>query len=786
MAALTSTFIVRLLDKVTSPAKAVGRSLGGITDAARRTGRAGDMLGGLQNAIERNNHALDRMRGRMLDVVAGAGILAGAVAAPINAAMALEDKMADIAKVSGMSGEELGKFEKFLRNLSKKEIPMAVEQLGELAASASQSGIDNSELEEFTRLVGKSAVAWDMAGGEAGESLAKIKTALGLTVKEAGNYADVINYLSDSTASSASDLVEFSRRVATDGKIAGFTNEEVLALGAAMISTGAEADVAATSLRNAGRMLSRGEDAAKRQRQAFEDLGMSAEDVAKAMPTDASGTMLKVLEAISKSPAHKKLSLMSRIFGDEARALMPLLSELEKTEESLKAVADKTNYLGSVQKEFETRSKTGRYALQRFKNQVRDVGIVIGKALLPGMKDLLETLSPYILAIADAAEKHPKLVAAIAATFGGLVVLRLGFIGVQTATLLARGGLLNMILPFAKVTKWARKAAAANIAYQGTLAVMGGTNLTGMGKFTAGLKGIALAVPGVSLLGPAFAAIGAVIAGITAPVALAVAGIALLAVGGAALIYRYWQPIKAFFTGLFSGLMAGVAPIAAAFRAAFQPIIDIVGPVVVPLFNKVVGAIRAFLVPISAADARTKSWGEAGVKAGKFIATAIDWALTPLRTMISLLVQAAVKIEQLKAKAAGGFNWLTGGMFGGGDKTPAAPAKGKPAVAGARAAGGPVSAGQTYLVGEQGPELWTAPRSGSIIPNGETMAAMRAFFSGGGQRAAPKAATALSIPISITFNGVTDKEEMLRQFGERLASEAASALRGLHADTGMA
>jgi hypothetical protein len=35
-----------------------------------------------------------------------------------------------------------------------------------------------------------------------------------------------------------------------------------------------------------------------------------------------------------------------------------------------------------------------------------------------------------------------------------------------------------------------------------------------------------------------------------------------------------------------------------------------------------------------------------------------------------------------------------------------------------RAAGGPVSAGQSYYVGEQGPELFTPGSSGSITPNG--------------------------------------------------------------------
>ncbi len=40
-----------------------------------------------------------------------------------------------------------------------------------------------------------------------------------------------------------------------------------------------------------------------------------------------------------------------------------------------------------------------------------------------------------------------------------------------------------------------------------------------------------------------------------------------------------------------------------------------------------------------------------------------------------------------------------------------------------RAAGGPVSAGQPFLVGERGPELFVPPRTGRVIPNGDLAAA---------------------------------------------------------------
>lgn len=45
-------------------------------------------------------------------------------------------------------------------------------------------------------------------------------------------------------------------------------------------------------------------------------------------------------------------------------------------------------------------------------------------------------------------------------------------------------------------------------------------------------------------------------------------------------------------------------------------------------------------------------------------------------------------------------------------------------IFGTRAAGGPVQAGGTYLVGERGPELFKAPASGTIVPNSQLAGAM--------------------------------------------------------------
>jgi len=77
-------------------------------------------------------------------------------------------------------------------------------------------------------------------------------------------------------------------------------------------------------------------------------------------------------------------------------------------------------------------------------------------------------------------------------------------------------------------------------------------------------------------------------------------------------------------------------------------------------------------------------------------------------------------------------------------------------VAGARAAGGPVTAGRQYLVGEQGPELFTPSSSGNISSNRDTQMA----FAGGGSGD-------VHFHGDVHINGVNSVEELYRDIQER-------------------
>ena len=109
----------------------------------------------------------------------------------------------------------------------------------------------------------------------------------------------------------------------------------------------------------------------------------------------------------------------------------------------------------------------------------------------------------------------------------------------------------------------------------------------------------------------------------------------------------------------------------------------------------------------------------------------IGIALSAVVKIVATLIDGFRTLINLGSKIGGAI----GGMFGGN-----------------RAAGGPVSAGTTYLVGEKGPELFTPSRSGNIIPNGSM---------GGGSNV-----------INITVNGAIDPISTARQITQILNREA--------------
>jgi hypothetical protein len=122
----------------------------------------------------------------------------------------------------------------------------------------------------------------------------------------------------------------------------------------------------------------------------------------------------------------------------------------------------------------------------------------------------------------------------------------------------------------------------------------------------------------------------------------------------------------------------------------------------------------------SMTDALNQMWNNVSDRAGQAFADMVltgkssfaDLAGIISRTMIEIVARMAI-INPLMNALFGGFGGfgILPAFFGSGAK-----------LAGAAADGGPVRGGSSYLVGEEGPEIFTPNSTGAIIPNGAAVA----------------------------------------------------------------
>ena len=634
--------------------------------------------------------------------VAAAG-LGAAIALSTKAAIDFESSMSDVRKVvSGLeTPEAFAEISSEIMELSS-QMPIAAKGFAEIYAAAGQAGIAREDLKQFATQVAQTAVAFDMTAEQAGTAMAKIKTALGLSLPELGDLTDAMNHLSNNTASSASEIVDFTLRAGQAGKSAGLTAEQTAAFGAAMIAAGAEANVAATSFNNMVKALSRGPSMTERQvdalnrlgyaqsdavtneakytqevekqsqarieaarnetdqlakelnrrfrdqmqsiRDSFEDESSAYEDainnrvdqqikglqreqqavleaarqrqeasgqtnqqeihqiqdlyesridalrdaasnelkerrradrdrlqavqddlddrkdaelaglesnykelesrekalmesrvaeiksaaeagataaseaLAKGLQENAIGTITDVFNRIKELPKEAQLSVISDLFGDEAKAILPLINNTELLEKAMGLVGDKTQYTGSTLQEFLTRSATTANQLQLANNNLQNLSITFGQSFAPALGAVMQALAPILQGFTWMVTNIPFLGPVLAVLTAGFVALVAALpVAASIVTLAsAFGGFAAILTPIAGVLGGIAATIAGWAGAIGPLvAALGSLGQVLIGVFSGPVGWVALAVAaGVAIyafrdqIGQAFQAIG--------------------------------------------------------------------------------------------------------------------------------------------------------------------------------------------------------------------------------------------------------------------------------------
>jgi TP901 family phage tail tape measure protein len=462
-------------------------SLAERTDVANRAlARQTEQLERVAQA-QRNSEKLNEMSSKATGV--GLGMIAAgtATAAPIvmvtKQAMTLESAMADVSKVTNMAGSDIARMSDDFLDLSEK-IPMSAAELASIAAAAGAAGVgmdkfgkalpdQRQQLLAFTNDAAEMGVAFDMSADQAGETMAKWRTAFELPQDGVRALGDRVNALTNSFGGKAANVTEIITRIGPLGKVAGLAAPQIAALGSTLDSIGVAPEIAATGIKNMMQALGAGESATKSQANAFKTLGLDAVTMAKRMQKDASGAITDVMERIGKLDDYKRQSILTELFGSESvGAIAPMLTNLDGLKQRLELVGDASATAGSMHAEFLNRIATTEGATGLAGNAIKALNIKLGQGLLPTVVDLSKKVAEAAGSVRAWAQDNPKLTKAL-----------MIFMAVGAGLLILLGGLA---LVFAAVT-----AAAAPLAAILTISV--GALLGWMAAVVAAVAAVAAA-----------------------------------------------------------------------------------------------------------------------------------------------------------------------------------------------------------------------------------------------------------------------------------------------------
>lgn len=566
------------------------------------------------------------MSGGMKTATVGAATLAP-VAAAVKSYSSLEDAMKGVAKqVNGLrddSGNRTPQYEEMQRAImdASEKLPMAngAVDYAALVEGGARMGVANSDdpwekqkadLLAFASMAAKASVAFELPADQLSESLGKIAGLYKIPTQNIEQLGDAINYLDDNAKSKGSDIIDVLQRVG--GLASQLDYKQAAALGSTFLTLGTPAEVAASATNAMVRELSIATVQGKNFMQGLDALGLSAEKVQKSMSVDAMGTIISVLEASKKLAPDQQVANLTQIFGkefgDDAQKLANNLPELRRQIELTQGAAAK----GSMNRESDINKASLSAQWQLTKTGAVNAFSSAGETLREPLMDIMLTVSKVVGSVRRWVEANPALVGSImkvTAAIGALLVVVGGL-------MLSIGAVLG---PMALV-----RLSFTTLAGEGGIARLTGgvMRLGGAFQWLAGSPMQSLLSVGRMVFGPLIT----LLAGISAPVWGLIALFAAVAVA----VIKFWQPIKAFFSGFFTGLMAGLQPITQAFNAVFAPL--------APIFDSIGNAISGvwewftkLLEPIQFSSEALASCTSAGETFGKVVGAAISALTLPIQ-----------------------------------------------------------------------------------------------------------------------------------------------------------
>jgi TP901 family phage tail tape measure protein len=319
--------------------------------------------------------------------------LAGAfsVTKIVQAAANYETALVGVKKTTGLAGDELAKFEADMSAFTQRFAIGKVELL-ELAQAAGQLGVKTKDLGKFTQIMAEMAKASDVAGEEGAKAIARLLTVTQEGVGVADNFTSALVGLGNSAKASESEILEMSTRVAQATSVFKVSSADVLGISTALKELGQRSESAGSSVGRAMIAINSAIQAGgKEAEEMARVMGTSVEQLAADFKDNAFETFLTFLDRLGEQGTGATETLKKfKIAGAQNTAvLLTLAQNMDIVRDKLGQSSDMWTENNARVNEASIANETAASKFLILKNNIGEVVTEIGLKLLPAIKSIL-------------------------------------------------------------------------------------------------------------------------------------------------------------------------------------------------------------------------------------------------------------------------------------------------------------------------------------------------------------------------------------------------------------
>lgn len=568
---------------------------------------------------DRAKEIAGKMRGAGLAMTAasaGAGYLGARLMAP---QIQTQEHASVIAAQNGESAASGGRYSRIIQNINAAGVSRDLARISEAVAGVRSTlgALGAVGDEELTRISRKALDLQTALGGDMTEhiQMAAIMMKNGLARSSDEAFDLITSGMQRVSTQMRGEMPEILHEYSTHFRNMGFTGAEAMSL---LVNMAQQGKFALDKTGDAIKEFSiRGSDMSKNSVSAYKAIGLDAAAMSSAIATGGESAR-KAMEKTAKGllsiqdPATRANAAIS-LFGTPIEDL-----SIDQIPAFLSALANVSNRLGDTRGSADRLGDTLRDNLPGDISKLGGAFDGLRTEVLTGMdtslRTITQTLTAFVNNLRSWVSENPELTQTLVLVTAALVALT-GAVGVASLAVSFYVGL------FAKL-----RLAIQNI---GLSSITATSSIARLNLVLSGLRVILATLLGV----PGLIALGFIAAGL--------------------IIWKFWEPIKAFFGGFLSGVWDGLTPLRNAF-SALAPVFSVLGDGIKAIW----GWFKNLLSPMQTSKDTLDECASAGKTFGEILGTALNLLFTPLRLLtqgVSLLLEKLGMIpsslDAAKAKA---------------------------------------------------------------------------------------------------------------------------------------